>query len=258
MSASSASPLPGGSGTFSVGAWNIRSARGGGLAAAVKGLRQMGVGCCILTETKLTDARYSKCISGYSMIASKAVSPHQGGVALLWENEHWDFEVEAIQVRTPNLLTFQLVPGEERYFMMGAYIPPADTTGVDDLRAAWTSCPENCKPLLLGDLNINLRDLRSEREEIIADFLDDVNAVNVSRKFWQQMGRRQGLWAWWTWRQRRGGRWYQSQPDYCLATERDVAQFRNMAFRQPRIHGSDHRAVIASILRGRKDRLKKY
>ncbi len=31
-----------------------------------------------------------------------------------------------------------------------------------------------------------------------------------------------------------------------------------MAFRQPRIHCSDHRAVILSILRGRKDRLRKY
>jgi hypothetical protein len=86
MSASLAPPLPGGSGTFSVGAWNIRSVRGGGLAAAAKGLRQMGVGCCVLTETKLTNARYSKFILGYSVIASKAASPHQGGVALLWES----------------------------------------------------------------------------------------------------------------------------------------------------------------------------
>jgi hypothetical protein len=254
MSASSAPPLPGGSGTFSDGAWNIRSARGGGLAAAAKGVCQMEVGCCVLTETKLTDDHYPKFILGYSVIASRAVSPHQGGVALLWENKHRDFEVEAVQVRTPNLLTFQLVTGEEQYFVMGTYIPSADTTGVDDLCAAWASCPENCKPLLLGDLNINLRDPRSEREEIIADFLDNVNVVNVSRKFRQQMGRRQGLGARWTWWQRRGGRWYQSQPDYCLARETDITQFRNVAFRQPRIHCLDHRAVIASISRGRKDR----
>ena len=67
-----------------------------------------------MTKTKLTDDRYLKFISGYSVIASKAASPHQGGVALLWEKEHRDFKVEAIQVRTPNLLTFQLVTGEER------------------------------------------------------------------------------------------------------------------------------------------------
>jgi hypothetical protein len=91
--------------------------------------------------------------------------------------------VEAVQVRTPNLLTFKLVTGEEQYFVMGLHIPPADTTGVDDLRAAWASCPENCKLMLLGDLNINLKEPRSEREEIIADFLDDVNVLDVSQKF---------------------------------------------------------------------------
>ncbi len=48
-------PLPGGSGTFSIATWNIRSSRGTGLAAAAKGLRQIGVGCAVLTETKLTN-----------------------------------------------------------------------------------------------------------------------------------------------------------------------------------------------------------
>ena len=103
------------------------------MAAAAKGLRQMGVGCCVLTETKLTDDRYSRATSGYRVISSTAASPQQGGVALLWEEGHQDFEVEAVTIVSPNLLTFQLVTGEERYFVMGAYIPPADTTGVDDL-----------------------------------------------------------------------------------------------------------------------------
>ena len=35
-----------------------------------------------------------------------------------------------------NVLTFQLITGGVRFFVMGAYIPPADTTGVDDLRDA--------------------------------------------------------------------------------------------------------------------------
>ena len=79
MSISLAPPMPGGSGTFSVGAWNIRSARGAGLAAAAKGLRQMGVGCCILTETKLTDDRYPKHTSGYCIIASTATESRNYG-----------------------------------------------------------------------------------------------------------------------------------------------------------------------------------
>ncbi len=136
MSVSSMPPLLGGSGTFSVATWNIRSVQGSGLAAAARGLRQMGIGRCVLTKTKLTDDRYSKTTSGSRVISSKAMSPQQGGVALLWEEGHQGFEIEAVTIVSPNLLTFQLVTGEERYFVMAAYIPPSDTTGVDDLRTA--------------------------------------------------------------------------------------------------------------------------
>ena len=147
------------------------------------------------------------------------------------------------------LLTFQLVTGEERYFVMGAYIPPTDTTGVDDLRTAWAARPTNCKLLLIGNLNINFRNPRMEWEEIIADFLDKINAVDMSRRFIQRKGRRQGPGAQWTWRQRRGGRWYHSQPDYIMAREVDTKAFRSVGFWQPRFHNSDHRAVVVPIFR---------
>ncbi len=120
------------------------------------------------------------------MISSKAASPHQGGVALLWrELEDQGFLVEAMHITSPNILTFQLIMGEDQFFVIGAYIPPADTTGVDALRAAWAKCPPNCKPLLLGDLNFDFRAPRTEREEIIADFTNEINLVNVSRKYVQ-------------------------------------------------------------------------
>ncbi len=123
------------------------------------------------------------------MILLKAASPHQGGVALLWrELEDQGFLVEAVHITSPNILTFQLVMGEDRFFIIGAYIPPADTTGVDDLCAAWAKCPPNCKLLLLGDLNFDFRAPRTEQEEIIADFTDEINLVDVSRKYVQQRG----------------------------------------------------------------------
>ena len=76
-----------------------------------KGLCQMGVGCAVLTKTKLTDARYSKHVEGYHVIALGATSPQQGGIALLWTAGHQDFEVEAVKIDSPNVLTFQLITG---------------------------------------------------------------------------------------------------------------------------------------------------
>ncbi len=46
--------------------------------------------------------------------------------------------------------------------MIGVYIPPPDTTGVDDLRAAWAKCPPTCKPLLLGGLNFDFQAPQTE------------------------------------------------------------------------------------------------
>ncbi len=217
MSASPVPPLPGGSGTFSVTIWNIRSVRRAGLAVAAKGLRQMGVGCAVLTETKLTDARYPTHVEGYHVIALKATNPQQGGISLLRTAEHQDFEVEAVKIISPNVLMFQLITGGVQFFMIGAYIPPTDTMGVDDLCAIWANCPTTCKPLLLGDLNINFGSPQTSREETIVNLLEEINLVDMSQKYVQRRGLRQGKGARWTWRQRRGVHWHQSQPDYCMA-----------------------------------------
>jgi hypothetical protein len=55
-----------------------------------------------------------------------------------------------------------------------------------------------------------------------------------------------------------GGQWHQSQPDYCMAQDRDEKLFRNMAFWQPRFHNLDHQAIFALIARGWPGWLKLY
>ena len=77
--------------------------------------------------------------------------------------------MESAKIVTPNLLTFLLGTGNEQFYCMGAYIPPADTMGVEDLQAAWEACPDDCMPLVLGDLNINFGDPRDERDKVIRD-----------------------------------------------------------------------------------------
>jgi hypothetical protein len=156
-------------------------------------------------------------------------------------------------VVTPNLLTFQLITGYEQFYVMGIYIPPNNTTGVDALWAAWNACPDSCAPIVIGDLNICFEHPRDEQEEAIANLLDKINLVDLSCKFclrrcWMQLARRR-----WTWRQKWTGRWHHSQPDYIMAREGDIWYFWKVAFRLPLVHNSDHRVVVATF-RARKTR----
>ncbi len=70
--------------------------------------------------------------------------------------DHAFFKVEAANIVTPNLLTFQLVTGYKQSYVMGIYIPPNNTTGVDAICAAWVLFLANCIPLVLGNLKIDL------------------------------------------------------------------------------------------------------
>jgi hypothetical protein len=84
---------------------------------------------------------------------------------------------------TQNLLTFQLVTGDEQFYCMGVYIPSTDTMGVEDLWAAWEACPVGCTPLVLGDLNINFSNPWDKQEELIVNLLNSINIADVSRRF---------------------------------------------------------------------------
>ena len=90
------------------------------------------------------------------------------------------------------------------------------------------------------------------------DLLDEIGLADISLKYRQRWrdGRQGG--GRWTWRQWRGGQWHQSQPDYCMARDRDAKLFQNVAIRRPRIHDSDHRAVVAKSRKGRPGQLRAY
>jgi exonuclease III len=106
----------------------------------------MGIGVAILQETKVTDGKHTRHTSGYKVYCTKAPSAQQGGIALLWDTAHEAFEVEGLVERTPNVLTFQLVTGRVRYFIVGCYLPPTDLEGVHHVRAALAAAPKGCIP----------------------------------------------------------------------------------------------------------------
>jgi hypothetical protein len=254
MSALTASPQSGDSRTFLITTWNIRCSQNLGMASTAKGLAQMGIGAAILMEMKITDDQYPKFTSGYKVITSKATSR----IALVWKEGHSSFEVEVARMVTPNLLTFQLITEYEKFYVMGLYIHPNNTTGVDTLRAAWNACPDGCALLVMGDLNISFEHPRDKREEAIADLLNKINLVYLSRKFCLRQCRLQLARRRWTWWQKQTGRWHCSQPDYIMTREGDIQYFQKIAFQLPLVHDSDHRAVIATFRARKMQQLTTY
>ncbi len=124
----------------------------------------------------------------------------------------------------PNVITFTVVMGVERYYAMGCYIPPNNLTTLTHVEGAWNDCPKGHIPILLGDLNINLVSPRNKRDEMIAEQVQDgMGLVDVSRQFKQR--RRAKARGQWTWRMRRGGRWVSSQCDYFPGREIDCKDF---------------------------------
>ena len=135
-----------GSRTISVASWNIRSGRNGGLESACRAMDSMGVGIGVLQETKITNDIYTRSASGYAVVATNVSSARQGGVALIWK-EDGGFEVEEATIAHPNVITFQLVTGEERFYVVGCYVPPSDLTTLEHITKAMERKPKGCKLL---------------------------------------------------------------------------------------------------------------
>ena len=116
----------------------------------------MGVELAVLAETKLVNDRHPQTASGYAIMCSMAASSHQGELVLMWKEDDSKFEVKLVLFNNgPNIVTFQLATGDERFYVIGIYTPPDCDNGVDNFWRAWEACPQGCKPIVLGDLSIN-------------------------------------------------------------------------------------------------------
>ncbi len=145
-------------------------------------------------------------------------------------------------------MSFQLVSGATRYYIVGCYIPPNNLTTLMHIEQAWMACPKECLPIMLGDLNINLAAPRDERDETIAEQVNAMNLVDMSSRFCQRRGKNSH--GRWTWRMRRGGQWISSQCDYFLGRATNLGRFWRVGVRLPFCHDSDHHALVAKICAG--------
>jgi hypothetical protein len=231
------------SGSVALASFNIRSGRNGGLESALRVMDNLGIDLGFLVETKLTGGVYTRFLSGYNVLALEAPSAWQGGIALFWRGNN-SYEIKETRIWGSNVISLHLIVGSTRFFVVGCYIAPSDLTTLACVKTAWRECPAGAHPILVGNLNLDLRAPRTEREETIAEQVNAMDLVNMSRHFCQHSGKR--LWGRWTWRMRRRGSWISSQCEYFLGRETDRRRFRRMSVRMPRYY-SDHQALVAVI-----------
>jgi hypothetical protein len=140
-------------------------------------------------------------------------------------------------------------------FVVGCYILPSDLTTLACVETAWRKCPAGAHPILVGNLNLTLCAPRKEREETIAEQVNAMDLVDMSRHFYQRSEKR--LWGQWTWRMRRRGRWISSQCDYFLGRKTDCRRFRRVSVRMP-CYYSNHQALVAVIYAEGEGEMERY
>ena len=243
--------------------YNIRDGRRGGMHSAVRALRNGRIDVAVVQETKIAEATFApRQYRGYTIRVTPSSGRNCGGVGLIVrETEH--FTVENVKVKGPNVISFQLVTGEEeRWHIVGAYFPPSDKNGKARrlAMAALDDAPGGTKPLLIGDLNSDLDFPRDRQEEILAADLEERGMRCATRGYRPRRTRR--VRGRWTWRHRRAlpsgeATSVRSKPDYFLMRGVDRGRVRRCRWVRPRHHNSDHRALVVQ-LRARPGGVRQY
>ena len=153
--------------------------------------------------------------------------------------------MEEVRPYGPNVLSFEVVSGRRRWYIIGCYLAPDDAHKIERVVTALGDQPKGTALVVAGDLNTDLGDVKCDRRgaEISAAIteagLEDMAVHFLPRK--SRWGR-----EWRTWAMVRGGEAVRSRTDYILGTDRSL--FRNVAVRDPH-YNSDHYMVMG-LLRG--------
>ena len=108
---------------------NICNYHNRGLELALRGMYQAKTDLGIFQETKVTDGIYTRGLAGYIVVATDATSRHRYGVAVFYRTA-LNFAVEAIRQFGPNVVSFQMATGERRWYIMGCYLTPNETSKI--------------------------------------------------------------------------------------------------------------------------------
>ena len=139
-------------------------------------------------------------------------------------------------------MVWQVVTGETRWYIVGAYIAQADEGPMETVVKAIRRRPPGAELLVAGDLIADILAPEGRRAERIATDLATEGLEDMAQHF---MPRQSG----WcrdrrTWEMRRRGQVVRSRTDYITGTDRRL--FLNVAVRDPR-HNTDQYMVLGCL-----------
>ena len=94
-------------------------------------------------------------VAGYRVVATDAPSRHRGGIGLFYR-EGADFAVEEVRLYGPNVISFEVVTGRRRWYIIGCYIAPDDARTIERVVTALGDHPRGTALIVAGDLNTDL------------------------------------------------------------------------------------------------------
>ena len=144
--------------------------------------------------------------------------------------------MEAIQQFGQNIFGFQLEMGERRWYIIGCFLVPDNTSTIESVIASLKERPRGLELLVVVDFNANLDHTEGDwRAEDIVAALTTARSEDIfshllpQQRPWCQDRR--------TWRMVRSGREVRSHMDYIMGTY--CCLFMNVAVQDPQ-HNSDH------------------
>ena len=136
---------------------------------------------------KCTNGIYTRESAGYLVVATDAPSRHRGGVALFYRPSPV-FAVEAVREYGPNVMSFELATGARRWYIIGCYLAPDNTSTIERVITTLGDRPKGTALVVAGDLNTDLEDSENDwrgteiAEAMTAAGVEDMMAHFLPRK----------------------------------------------------------------------------
>eukprot|EP00797_Seminavis_robusta_P003406 Sro1211_g252850.1 Reverse transcriptase (RNA-dependent DNA polymerase) (1066) ;mRNA; f:30706-34100 len=225
-----------------LGTYNMQDGRNTRLLQLARNLEQQNVDILIATEAKIPNDIHTRHACGFDIFCTYTTTKNQGGLALFYRTDpapaNW--HLESLRRHGPNVLSAILVSADQVTPIIGAYLPPSHLDDLPYLTEAFERFPTQ-QPLLLGDLNADLSNLRAPRTAEVFKALAPYSLEDHLLHF-KQRKKHSDYTTWYQYRSTTD-KTYRSRCDYILGPDRRLFQW--ITIKNPRYFTSDHHMLLS-------------